>query len=77
MGAKVPTLKEQKRKVAIAARRGARIAAEIDKLSVKIVTAVAAKVDRNGVLEAYEGIEAAREVRALITKFFATNNRFK
>ena len=52
------TLKEQKRKAEIAARRGARIAASIDKLSVKIVTLVANKVDNNGTLERLEAGES-------------------
>ena len=37
-----------------------------EKLAVKIVTLVANRVDREGELGAYDGIEAAREVRDLI-----------
>lgn len=50
---------------------GKRSEDDLDRLAVKIVSLVADKVDRNGTLEAYEGIEAAREIRALLLKKFS------
>ena len=41
---------------------------QADRLSVKIVSLVMAKVTKDGKLYAYEGIEAAREIKALILK---------
>lgn len=39
-----------------------------DKLAVKIVSIVANKISADGKLYAYDGIEAAREIRALLLK---------
>lgn len=47
-----------------------RLYAKCDRIAVKIVTMVANRMDRDGVLEAYEGIEAAREIRELLIKSF-------
>jgi len=66
--------KPRKRKNTIDTR-AAPMLKRLDRLSVKIVSLVANKVDRDGVLEAYEGIEAAREVRALMVAAFADFNR--
>jgi hypothetical protein len=43
-----------------------------DKLSVKAVSAVSDRVDREGELAAYDGIEAAREIREMM---LAAHNR--
>jgi hypothetical protein len=40
-----------------------------DRLAVKIVTLVADKISEDGKLYAYDGIEAAREIRALIVEY--------
>lgn len=37
-----------------------------DKLAVKIVTLVSERVSKNGKLYAYDGIEAAREIKRMI-----------
>lgn len=50
---------------------GTRAADDIDRLAVKIVSLVVDRVDRNGILEAYDGIEAARDIRALLLKKFS------
>jgi hypothetical protein len=47
-----------------------------ERLAVKIVSLVVDKVDREGELGAYDGIEAAREIRELILSF-ATPGRMK
>ncbi len=39
-----------------------------DKLAVKIVTIVSDRISKDGKLYAYDGIEAAREIKALILK---------
>jgi len=41
-----------------------------DRLAVKIVSIVAEKVSSTGELYAYEGIEAAREIKALLLKAY-------
>ena len=50
-----------------AASKQARIDAA-DRLAVKIVSLVAERISKDGKLYAYDGIEAAREIRALILK---------
>lgn len=52
-----------------------RTLARIERLSVKAVSVVMGKVDREGELSAYEGIEAAREIREMITRVFADFSR--
>jgi len=48
---------------------------KIDRAAVKIITMVVKKAQRNGVLTAYDGVETAREARAIIIKIFAEFSR--
>lgn len=41
-----------------------------DQLAVKFVSMVSARVDREGELGAYDGIEVAREMRAMMVRKF-------
>ena len=59
-----------KKKRPPAATRAKRMTNKLDRLAVKIVTLVSNRVDRDGMLEAYDGIEAAREIRELMVRAF-------
>ena len=71
----VPRKKNKRFYQSRAARDAERTLRKIDRASVKAVSLVSDKIDRDGVLEAYEGVEAAREIRNLFTKIFADLNR--
>lgn len=52
-----------------------RVLKRIERASVKAVSAVSSRVTRDGELEAYDGIESAREIREMFTKIFADFSR--
>ena len=58
-----------------AARDANRVLKRIDRAAVKAVSICQNAVDREGVIEAYEGIEAARQIRELFTEIFVTFSR--
>lgn len=64
-----------KQYISRAALEARRTVAKLDRLSVKAVSIVMDRVDREGELAAYDGIEAARDIRARMVKIFADFSR--
>jgi hypothetical protein len=58
-----------------AEQQAKRMLEKLDRISVKAVSIVSDKITPDGRLPAYAGIEAAREIRAMLTKVFADFSR--